>query len=150
MCSLSPNISSYLSLAKLPVIYVTVQFRAGHPEICPDNKMLAAFKGTSNLIEGSETAAIHKDIKPKDGEVVVVKKRVNAFFNTELATNLSALYIKHIIIMGVRTSGNRLPFASNKPCEIHSMVYCLCSGVVLSTVRYAADLDYQVTVSSTV
>ena len=64
-------------------------------------------------------AVIHPAVAPAEGEVVVGKHRVNALYGTGLDVALRANDIHHLIILGYATS-----------------------GVVLSTVRYASDLDY--------
>ena len=69
--------------------------------------------------------AVHHAIAPTDGDVVVRKSRVGAFSTTDLAEQLSARGIDTLILAGISTS-----------------------GVVLSTVRDAADRDYRVVVLS--
>ena len=66
---------------------------------------------------------IHPAVHPRDGEVVVGKHRVNALYGTGLDVALRANDIHDLVIFGYATS-----------------------GVVLSTVRYAADLDYNIIV----
>ena len=66
---------------------------------------------------------IHPSVKPLPGEVVVGKHRVNALFGTDLDMVLRSNNIETLVILGYATS-----------------------GVVLSTVRYAADLDYRLLV----
>lgn len=107
----------------LPVIYVVVQFREGHPEVSPLNRTFSGIKQSGRLQEGTPGAQIHPQVAPQPGDVVVVKRRVNAFFNTDLATILKAKGIETLVLMGIATS-----------------------GVILSTVRYAADADYQLVV----
>jgi nicotinamidase-related amidase len=62
-------------------------------------------------------------VKPIEGEVVVGKHRVNALYGTALDLILRANDRDTLIILGYATS-----------------------GVVLSTVRFAADLDYRLVV----
>ena len=66
---------------------------------------------------------IHPSVRPREGEVVVGKHRVNALYGTGLDVVLRANDIRDLVIFGYATS-----------------------GVILSTVRYAADLDYNLTV----
>jgi len=66
---------------------------------------------------------IHQAVLPIEGEVVVGKHRVNALYGTALDLILRANNIDTLLILGYATS-----------------------GVVLSTVRYAADLDYRLVV----
>ena len=66
---------------------------------------------------------IHPTVSPQQDEPVIVKHRVNAFFGTDLDVILRSQGVDTLILMGHATS-----------------------GVILSTVRYAADADYQVIV----
>jgi nicotinamidase-related amidase len=59
-------------------------------------------------------------IPPKDGDVVITKHRVGAFMGTDLEMILRAQDVQTLVMFGVSTS-----------------------GVVLSTLRYAADADYR-------
>jgi nicotinamidase-related amidase len=107
----------------VPVFYVRVAFREGYPEVSPNNKMFAGLKSSGRLIEAAEGSQIHKDVAPLKSEGVVTKRRVGPFSTTDLETLLRSNGVEHLILCGVATS-----------------------GVVLSTVRTAADLDYAVTV----
>ena len=60
---------------------------------------------------------------PREGDVVVVKKRVSAFAGSDLDVVLRALEVDSLVLTGIATS-----------------------GVVLSTLRQAADLDFGLTV----
>ena len=106
--------------AGLPVIYVVVRFREGYPEVSAQNPLFASLKQTGLLREGTPGAEIHARVAPKPGEVVVTKRRVGAFSTTDLETVLRAKGIHTLVLAGIATS-----------------------GVVLSTVRWAADMDYQ-------
>lgn len=107
--------------AGMPVIYVVVRFREGHPEISAHNKSFSALKKAGGLLEGTPAAEIHPDVAPRPGEPIVTKRRVGAFFNTDLATILKTGEIEALVLMGLATS-----------------------GVVLSTTRFAADSDYEI------
>jgi nicotinamidase-related amidase len=109
--------------AGLPVIYVVVRFRDGYPEISPQNRMFSGLKKSGWLREGTPGAEIHPKVAPQPGDVVVVKRRVGAFSTTDLETILRAKNIDTLALFGIATS-----------------------GVVLSTVRWAADMDYQLVV----
>ena len=109
----------------LPIIYVVVGFREGYPEISPRNKTYLPIRENKRFIEGTPGAAIHQEVAPREGEIVVTKRRVGAFSTTEMGAILRAKEIDTLVIMGVATS-----------------------GCVLSTVRWAADMDYQLIVVS--
>ena len=103
----------------IPVIYVVVQFRAGYPEVA-DRGLFKMVRTMNRLVEGTPGAAIHPAVAPKPGDVVVTKRRVSAFSGSDLDCILRASGRTHLVLFGVATS-----------------------GVVLSTVRMAADLDYE-------
>jgi nicotinamidase-related amidase len=106
----------------LPVIYVVVGFRPGYPEISPRNKMFAGLPRRAPA--GSEQAMqVHPDVAPEPGDIVVTKRRVSAFAGSDLDVVLRAGEIDHLVLTGIATS-----------------------GVVLSTLRQAADLDFGLTV----
>jgi nicotinamidase-related amidase len=109
----------------IPVIYITVGFRKGSPEINLNNKSFASIKERFANIEMADFIKIHPDLLPLDDELVVVKRRVSAFTGSDLEVILRALNIRHLVISGVATS-----------------------GAVLSTVRESADKDYRITVLS--
>ncbi len=108
----------------LPVIYVVIHFRDGYPEISPYNKSFSSgIKGSGRMLEGTHGAEIHEEVAPEAGDVIVAKRRVGAFSTTDLAVILRAKDIRHLVLLGIATS-----------------------GVVLSTVRWAADMDYRLTI----
>ena len=104
--------------AKVPVIYVVIGFRPGYPELDPASRFYAMVAPTGRFV-GTPGADIPAQLAPQDGELVVVKKRVSAFAGSDLEMLLRARGITTLIATGFATS-----------------------GVVLSTVRQAADLDY--------
>ena len=105
--------------AGVMVCYCATVFRPGYPEIGARNKTFGQRKASGQLAVFDPLAVIHPAVAPADGEVVVGKHRVNALYGTGLDVALRANDIHNLIILGYATS-----------------------GVVLSTVRYAADLDY--------
>jgi nicotinamidase-related amidase len=109
--------------AGIRVIYVVVGFRPGYPEVSERNKSFSAISGSGRFSEGDPGAAIHPEIAPEPGEVIVTKRRVSAFAGSDLDVVLRSGSVDHLILTGIATS-----------------------GVVLSTVRQAADLDYRLTV----
>jgi nicotinamidase-related amidase len=110
--------------AGLPVIYVKIAFRPGYPEV-PEQGLFAMVRGSGMLVDGTEGANIHPAVAPQSGDTVVLKKRVGAATGSDLEQVLSAKRRTHLVMFGVATS-----------------------GVVLSTVRWAADHDYTMNVVS--
>lgn len=111
--------------AGIAVIYVRVAFRAGTPEVSARNRSFAALSQGGDFGEADAATQIHPAVAPRDGEPVVVKKRVSAFAGSDLEVLLRSLGIETLVLTGIATS-----------------------GVVLSTVREAADRDYRLVVVS--
>ena len=107
----------------IPVIYVRVAFRPGAADISPHNKAFAAIATSAPLLLDDPATQIHSDVAPVDQDVVVVKKRVSAFTGSDLEVVLRSLDVSSLVLTGIATS-----------------------GVVLSTLRQAADLDFRLTV----
>lgn len=109
--------------AGVRVIYVTIGFRSGYADISPRNKSFAAIAGSGRYTHGDPDTAVHSAVAPAAGDVVVVKRRVSAFAGSDLELVLRSGGIDSLVLAGIATS-----------------------GVVLSTLRQAADLDYRLTV----
>jgi nicotinamidase-related amidase len=103
----------------VPVIHVVVGFRPGMPEASMKNQNIASFK--------PQQPAFLIDPRPliarESTEIVVTKRRVSAFTGSDLEVVLRSGEIEHLVLCGIATG-----------------------GVVLSTVREAADKDYRLTV----
>jgi nicotinamidase-related amidase len=110
--------------ADLPVIYVIVGFRPGFPEVSSRNKTFGALAAGNRFADDSATE-IHPDVAPLPGDIVVTKRRVSAFSGSDLEVVLRSADVDTLVLTGIATS-----------------------GVVLSTLRQAADLDYRLTVLS--
>jgi nicotinamidase-related amidase len=105
------------------VIYIVVQFRDGYPEVSSRNKSFSALRQSGRLLASGSQAPIHPQVAPLPNDVVLTKVRVGAFSTTPLETILRAHEATSLILCGIATS-----------------------GVVLSTVRAAADADYDLVV----
>jgi nicotinamidase-related amidase len=110
---------------RLAVIFVRVAFRPGYPEVSPDNRAFSSIKERSGMLETDEATQVWDGVRPAADEVVVIKRRVSAFTGSGLEVILRAQGIDHLILTGIATS-----------------------GVVLSTLREAADRDFLLTVLS--
>ncbi|QMU77421.1 cysteine hydrolase [Streptacidiphilus sp. PB12-B1b] len=111
--------------AGIPVVFVRVAFRPGFPEVSPNNRTFSALAESGGDAYGvdSPQTQVHPSVAPQPGEAVVVKKRVSAFTGSDLEVVLRSLGATRLVLAGISTS-----------------------GVVLSTVREAADRDYRLTV----
>jgi nicotinamidase-related amidase len=108
----------------VPVVHVALLLRPGHVDVHPRNKIFGSLPA-DRFTPDDPATAIHPDIAPQDGEIVVHKNRISAFAGNNLQQILAAQDIDHLVLIGIATG-----------------------GIVLSTALQAADLDYQVTVLS--
>lgn len=111
--------------AKVPVVYVVVGFRPGYPEVSPKNAMFSMLTQRGGFLLTTPGADIVPALRPEPSDVVVVKHRVGAFSGTDLEMVLRAKDVDTLVVAGIATS-----------------------GVVLSTVRHAADADYRLFVAT--
>ncbi|MCW2786386.1 MAG: isochorismatase-family hydrolase [Marmoricola sp.] len=107
--------------------YVRVAFTEEDFAGIPPHSSFAAIAADeamrSAMHADSASTAIDERVAPQDGDLVVRKTRVGPFSTTDLREQLEARGITTLLLTGISTS-----------------------GVVLSTVRQAADLDYRVVV----
>ena len=101
---------------------MVVHFRPGYPEVSPRNANFNAVR-QSGRFHGEAGTEVHPDLAPQPDDIVVTKRRVGAFLGTDLDMILRANDIETLVMFGIATS-----------------------GVVLSTLRYAADADYRLIV----
>jgi nicotinamidase-related amidase len=87
------------------------------------NQIFSAVTASGALGEREAATQIHPAVAPQSGDVVVTKRRVSAFSGSDLAVVLRSLNVDSLVLTGIATS-----------------------GVVLSTLREAADLDFRLTV----
>jgi len=109
-------------VAQMPVIYVKVDFRPGFPEVSPRNRAFSQVAGSGFL---GEKMHVHPAVPPQPGDIEVTKRRVSAFAGSDLEVVLRSLQATTLVLTGIATS-----------------------GVVLSTLREAADRDYELIVLS--
>jgi nicotinamidase-related amidase len=107
----------------IDVIHVRVALRPGAPEVDPDNPVFAGIARNETFRVGNVGTRSHPSVAPLAHEVIVTKRRINAFFGTDLDLILRARGIRNLVLCGIATS-----------------------GVVLSTLRDASDRDYRLTV----
>ena len=104
---------------KVPVIHVGIGFRPGYPEVPVDHPTFGMVRQSGKFVIGTKSAAFHPSIAPTADEIVIHKHRVSAFSGNDLEMILRAKGITHLVLFGIATS-----------------------GIVLSTLRQAADLDF--------
>jgi len=107
------------------VMHVRVGFRPGMPEVSAKNALFGAMKSSPEAMKRFEGDGSEIDARlgREAGDIVVTKKRYSAFAGSDLAMLLRANEIETVVMFGIVTS-----------------------GVVLSTLLEACDLDYRVVV----
>jgi nicotinamidase-related amidase len=106
--------------AGLRIVYVVIGFRPGYPEVSPNNKSFGALRSSGRFAPGSPGTEVHPAVAPQEGDLIATKHRVSAFAGSDLEMLLRAAGIDTMVLAGIPTS-----------------------GVVLSTLRQAADLDFK-------
>ncbi len=103
------------------VVYVRVAFTPEDFEAVPThNKAFAAVAENRFLADDSPETQIHEAFEAQDDDIVVRKTRFGAFSTTDLYARLHREGVDTLVVAGISTS-----------------------GVVLSTLRDAADEDYR-------
>lgn len=105
--------------------YVRVALTDEEAAAVPAHSQFAAMvrDGANPLHADAPHTQVHDAVAPQDGDVVVRKSRVGAFSTTDLAAQLRERGVDALVLCGISTS-----------------------GVVLSTVRDAADRDLRLVV----
>ena len=106
-----PNTRKMIEIARkndIPVIYVKIVFRPDYAEMGPVQLSLCTLgkliKEGEICKEGTWGAEYVDELKPEAGDYIVVKRRMNAFYNTELETLLRGLGRRTLIICGIITN----------------------------------------------
>ena len=110
-------------VAHIPVIFVRVAFRPGYPEVASSPAFSTSVVERGEMTEDHQATTLHPALARVEDEPIVTKRRVSAFSGSDLDVLLRAYGATHLVLAGISTS-----------------------GVVLSTVRQAADLDFRLTV----
>ncbi len=101
------------------IIHVGLGFSEGYPEIPDIESRFKRMKENSLFLRGSQSAEIHGSVF-RPGDIVVYKQRVGAFSENHLELLLRTRGIQNLILFGIATS-----------------------GITLSTLRRAYDLDFR-------
>ena len=101
------------------IIHVGLGFSEGHPEISDVESPFKRVMQNNLFVKGTPSAEFHSAIA-RPGELVVHKQRVGAFSENQLHLILRTRGIENLVFFGISTS-----------------------GIVLSTLRRAFDLDYR-------
>ncbi|MGF6881295.1 nicotinamidase-related amidase [Nocardia sp. GAS34] len=110
--------------AGVKIVYVRAGLRSNAADVHPNNLLFQQFHALGTTFhENSSDTHIDGDLDIDPSDIVVLKRRTNAFAATDLDLVLRSNRIERTVICGVATS-----------------------AVVTATVYAASDLDYAVTV----
>lgn len=87
-----------------PIIFVKVGFHPSYPECPKHSPLFGKSSSLGALLLGSWGTEFHEELDFHDGDLVIVKHRVNAFYATQLEAILRANHIDTLILSGVSTN----------------------------------------------
>jgi gluconolactonase len=111
--------------AGMPVIHVWYIVEPGAAGLKLNAPLFKGVKDADALVRGSWGAAPAEGLEPKEGDLVVEKMRMNAFYNTRLEIVLRGLGVETLVITGAWTNMS-----------------------IEHTARHGADAGYEVIVAS--
>ena len=111
--------------AGVPVIHVLYIVEQGAPGLKQNAPLFQGVKEADALVRGTWGAAPAEGLEPRDGDHVVEKMRMNAFFETRLDILLRGLGVDTIVVTGAWTNMS-----------------------IEHTARHGADAGYEVVVAS--
>ena len=86
------------------VIHIVVRFRQGYQERPANGGLFRGCIEANALIEGTWGAEIHEALAPQDGEPLVTKRAVSAFYGSDLDALLATGGINTMLLCGVATN----------------------------------------------
>ncbi len=120
--SILPNAAKAVEFARekqFLIIHVGLGFSKGHPELPDTETLFQKVKQNNLFVKGTPSSEFDSSvIRPED--LIVHKQRVGAFSENDLHLILRARRIENLVFFGISTS-----------------------GIVLSTIRRAFDLDFK-------
>ena len=104
------------------IIHIGLGFSEGHPEIKNSDNMFNTVKQNNLFVKESKSSQFHPLIV-QTHDLIIYKQRVSAFSENHLNLTLRSLGIENLVLFGIATS-----------------------GIVLSTVTQAFDLDFNLVI----
>jgi gluconolactonase len=88
----------------VPVFHVWYIVEPGAPGLKQNAPLFQGVKGANALVRGTWGAAPAAGLEPQDGDFVVEKMRMNAFYDTRLDSMLRGLGVETLVITGAWTN----------------------------------------------
>jgi len=101
--ALVPNVRGLLAGARaktVPVIYIYTAYHPSYVDASPQSPS----RKSGSLLEDTWGVKILDEIAPRQGEVVIRKRRPSAFFETSLDSTLRGIGARSIFMCGVATN----------------------------------------------
>jgi nicotinamidase-related amidase len=89
-------------IQRIPIIHVFRHYRADGSDV-ELTRYDEFMKAGGGCVQGTKGAEILDELKPIEGEYLIVKQRWSAFFQTELDGLLKRLGVEQIVVTGVQT-----------------------------------------------
>ncbi len=114
------------------IIHTRTAFHHGYPEFPKDSVIFQGLDKKSALLEGKWGTTFFEGLEPQKGEPIITKRRVGAFYHTDLDLILRAHGAEQLYILGHSTQRTVLITA----CEAHDRDFhpvVISDGCVSST-----------------
>lgn len=119
------------------VIHVHLGFAPDYSDHPAKSPLLGGARTGEILRLGTPSVAIVEPVSPKQGDVVIVKKRISAFFGTGLDETLKSLGVTDLFIAGVATD----LAVQSAARDAHDRDYAVT--IVASSCAAASDADHE-------
>jgi nicotinamidase-related amidase len=85
------------------VIHVHLGFTEDYSDHPKGSPLLGGARGAGILQRNTPSTEIVKDVAPREGDIVLVKTRISAFYRTDLERSLLDLGVQRVLLAGVAT-----------------------------------------------
>ena len=105
--SLIPRLQRVMNVCRgksMPIVFTTHIYRKGGVDLGLTRAFRPGIENTNVLCEGSSDTDFYDEIAPQKDDIVIVKRRFDAFLNTDLDLILRTNGIDTLIIGGVATN----------------------------------------------
>lgn len=85
------------------VIHIHLGFAPDYSDHPAKSPLLGGARGAGILKLGTPSTEIVGDVAPRNGDIVSVKKRISAFYGTDLERKLRELNVEKVLLAGVAT-----------------------------------------------
>lgn len=126
------------------VFHVHLGFAPDYSDHPAKSPLLGGARGAGILKLGTPSTEIVREVAPQEGDLVIVKKRISAFFGTDLERRLRDLNVGRVLLAGVATDlavQSAARDAHDRDFEVEVLAQCCAAaneadhGTALNTMR---------------